>query len=233
MDVVVETIGTAAQGCDYTSFATWDAVVDDGISEIFHIGVVHPAIYLKDDFEQHQRYVRLAEYSHLLITFSGEIIAWKVKDDFHLSDKASQFISEQKHSSEPKYVIVAKNFLEKHFGESSSFEHHIYGDISYTEKLEIIVPDFNQINEKLVRVLAEHPEYLHKLHWCKFEELLTELFSDMGYETTLGPGSGDEGVDIRLISNDFIGQLLTLVQAKKYDQKYPISLQPVQALMEQ
>jgi hypothetical protein len=88
VDVAIETIGTAEQGCDYTTFATWDASVD-GISEIFHIGVVYPAIFLEGDFEHHRRYaLRAAQYSYLLITFSGEIIAWKVKDDFHLSDNA-------------------------------------------------------------------------------------------------------------------------------------------------
>lgn len=230
MDVAVETIGTADQGCDYTTFATWDASVD-GTPEIFHIGVLYPAIFLVDDFEHHRRYtLKAAPYSYLLITFSGEIIAWKVKDDINFSDKASQVIFEQKRSIKPNYITVAKNFLEEHFGKTCSFDHLLFSDISYSEKIELIVPDFCQINEELVRILADHPEYLHKLHWRKFEELLTELFNDMGYEAILGPGSGDEGVDIRLISNDSIGQLLTLVQAKRYDPKYPLSLQPVQAL---
>ena len=81
MDVTIETIGTADQGCDYTTFATWDAIVDDGIPEIFHIGVVYPAILLEDDFERHHFTLQIAPYDYLLVTFSGEIIAWKLKEN--------------------------------------------------------------------------------------------------------------------------------------------------------
>ena len=58
-----------------------------------------------------------------------------------------------------------------------------------------------------------------------------EYFKAKGYETELGPGSGDGGVDIRMISRSGIqGDFLTLVQAKKYAQQNKIKLEPVQAL---
>ena len=43
-------------------------------------------------------------------------------------------------------------------------------------------PDFDGINTEVIRFLAHHPEYLNELNWRRFEELLTELFGDMGYE---------------------------------------------------
>jgi hypothetical protein len=93
------------------------------------------------------------------------------------------------------------------------------------------IPDFNDINNELIEYLAKKPDLLHELHWRKFEELLSVLFKAKGYDTTLGPGSGDGGVDIRMISKTGItGSLMTLVQAKKYAVKNKISLQPVQAL---
>lgn len=86
------------------------------------------------------------------------------------------------------------------------------------------------INDKLISFLSEHPEYLHKLHWRDFEKLLDELFSAQGYQTILGPGGGDGGIDLRLLQRSDISDLLIVVQAKKYAPKNKIDLQPVQAI---
>src|SRR4029078_1586196 len=52
----------------------------------------------------------------------------------------------------------------------------------------------------------------------------------MEFETEIGPGSDDEGVDLRLIKRSDIGSMLILVQAKRYKLRNPITLEPVQAL---
>lgn len=106
----------------------------------------------------------------------------------------------------------------------------IYETPSFGEKCQIILPDFEQINSELIAFLSVHPEYLEALHWRKFEELLEAVFRNQGYITELGPGSGDGGVDLRLIQKDSIGKFLTLVQAKKYKSENAINLQAVQAL---
>lgn len=106
----------------------------------------------------------------------------------------------------------------------------IYEASSFLETCQVIIPDFEQINSELIAYLAVHPEYLEVLHWRKFEELLEAIFRNQGYMTELGPGSGDGGVDLRLIQKDSIGKLLTLVQAKRYKAENAIDLQAVQAL---
>jgi hypothetical protein len=94
----------------------------------------------------------------------------------------------------------------------------------------LVIPDFEQINSELIAYFAEHPDHLQELSWRKFEELLDAVFKNQGYATELGPGIGDGGVDLRLIYKDTIGQVLTLVQAKRYAAGNPINLQAVQAL---
>jgi len=71
---------------------------------------------------------------------------------------------------------------------------------------------------------------MHHLHHRKFEEFLAALFRDLGYDVELGPGSGDGGVDVRLMTRTDTGPFLILVQAKKYAPHRPITLEPVQAL---
>lgn len=95
---------------------------------------------------------------------------------------------------------------------------------------QLLVPDFGEINAELIAYFANHPEQLQILDWRKFEELLNAVFKNQGYYTELGPGSGDGGVDIRLIQKDSIGEILTLVQAKRYRETNPIDLQAIQAL---
>lgn len=94
----------------------------------------------------------------------------------------------------------------------------------------IVVPDFSSLNAELLSFLAKHPEYLHRLHWRRFEELLDAIFKNLGYRTELGPGRNDYGVDLRVYHRDDIGEMLTLVQAKRNDPNRPIGLEPVAAL---
>lgn len=106
----------------------------------------------------------------------------------------------------------------------------VYKAEKFDATCRIVVPDFSAINDELISYLAQHPEYLHRLNWRRFEELLGRIFENQGYDVELGPGRGDGGVDLRLISKDSIGTLVTLVQAKKYGRQKKIDLEAVAAL---
>lgn len=230
MECIIETIGKADQGCNWTSFASWDAIAED-TPDIFHIGVVYPAQHLIDDFKQFSSWtIKRTFHNFLLISVSGKIIASKIDDNLHVYHEDIQNLFQADESIEPNYKKVVGDFIKEHFGVITLPDQQIYFDQRYHEKIEIISPDFQVINVELISYLSKHPEYLPKMHWRKFEQLLNELFKDMGYHTEIGPGTGDEGVDIHLISKNHIGQILTLVQAKRYSPEYPISRDPVQAL---
>ncbi len=112
-----------------------------------------------------------------------------------------------------------------------SLKDYLYKNQLPNEAIIIIQPDFDEINAELIAYLSVHPELLQEMHWRKFEELLDYLFRAKGYDTELGPGSGDGGVDIRMVSKSGLGkELLTLVQAKRYAKGNKINLTPVQAL---
>ena len=71
---------------------------------------------------------------------------------------------------------------------------------------------------------------LIKLSPRAFEIYLDSLFQGHGYRTILGPGTNDGGIDLRLYSSEITGELLTLVQAKRYAPRRAIRLDAVQAL---
>jgi len=93
----------------------------------------------------------------------------------------------------------------------------------------LVEPDFADIYEELYGYFHQRPDALYKLTPRQYEIILSRIFRTQGFEPVLGPGTGDGGVDIRLIQRDPLGDVLTLVQAKRYA-KRKIDLGPVQAL---
>ena len=96
--------------------------------------------------------------------------------------------------------------------------------------LDLIKPDYCDLYHEIYERFRRKPSDLHSLEWRQFEQLLDAIFRNNGYTTKLGLGSDDGGVDIRLYSNDIIGEAVTLVQAKRYSKSRPIKLEAVQAL---
>ena len=86
------------------------------------------------------------------------------------------------------------------------------------------------MHEEIFDRFRKNPDELHNLSPRKYEEFLEVVFQNNGYRTLLGKGSNDGGVDLRLYTNDIVGESITLVQAKRYKSENPIELQAVQAL---
>ncbi|OAD81818.1 hypothetical protein ATN89_22740 [Comamonas thiooxydans] len=94
----------------------------------------------------------------------------------------------------------------------------------------LLVEDTGDVYEELYGYFALHPEALHQVNWRSFEILLFRIFQNHGYQAILGPGRGDGGVDLRLWQQSPLGDVLTVVQAKRYAADRKIELMPVQAL---
>ena len=87
------------------------------------------------------------------------------------------------------------------------------------------------MNAEMYQYFGKNVDHLTRLTWREFEILVAELLQARGFQAELGPGSGDGGVDVRLVSAGTpIGDILTLVQVKKYRVDRRIELQAVQAL---
>lgn len=95
---------------------------------------------------------------------------------------------------------------------------------------DLITPDHSSLYEEIFDRFCRNPDELYNLSPRKYEEFLEVVFQNNGYRTLLGKGSNDGGVDLRLYTNDIVGESVTLVQAKRYKSENPIELQAVQAL---
>lgn len=87
------------------------------------------------------------------------------------------------------------------------------GDSPERARLDLAVAE---VSDALIERLAEEPQLLYELDPRKFEKLVAELYRRQGFETTLTPASGDEGVDIYVVSRNDLGRALWVVQAKRY-----------------
>lgn len=95
---------------------------------------------------------------------------------------------------------------------------------------EILKPNYTSLYEEVFQVIKNDPKRLHQLTPRQFEIYIHELFKNQGYDTEIGSGFNDGGVDIRLYQKDSIDQIVTLVQVKRYHEGLPIKLDAVAAL---
>lgn len=75
------------------------------------------------------------------------------------------------------------------------------------------------LDQRFIDYLSVNSEKLGSIHWRKFEELTAECFSKFGYSVELGPGSNDDGVDVRVWNDDHRGAPKYIIQCKRMKSK--------------
>jgi HJR/Mrr/RecB family endonuclease len=89
-----------------------------------------------------------------------------------------------------------------------------------------------EVNRKLIDFLACNPRYIHELSPRKFEELVAELLSDMGYEVRLTPQTRDGGRDVLVVCRvPPDRKLLFLVECKRLAPHKSLGVDVVQRLL--
>jgi len=94
----------------------------------------------------------------------------------------------------------------------------------------IIQIDFSKISEELTAYLLKNPAAMHSISPRKFEELVAYIMEKHGYEVTLTQQSKDGGIDIFAIKNDGFGNILTIVDCKKYSATNPVGIAAVRGM---
>ncbi len=95
---------------------------------------------------------------------------------------------------------------------------------------QLVRIDFSTVNRELLAYLAKHPNSVHDLSPRKFEELIASIFSDLGYEVVLTPKTRDGGVDIYAIQRDNVGELLYVIECKKYSPSRSVGVEQIRSL---
>ncbi len=86
------------------------------------------------------------------------------------------------------------------------------------------------VNDELIAHLARHPKLLYDLDPRRFEELVAELLRAQGFEPTLTPRTRDGGRDILAARSDRLGDLLYLVECKRYAPDKKVGVERVRAI---
>jgi len=77
------------------------------------------------------------------------------------------------------------------------------------------------IDQRYIDYLSNNQERIGEMHWRKFEQLTAEFYEREGYKVDLGPGSGDDGVDVRVWKPDAETEdnPLCIIQCKRQKDK--------------
>ena len=99
-------------------------------------------------------------------------------------------------------------------------------------KLEspIIQLGFSKISEELTTYMLSIPSAIHNISPQKFEELVAYIMEKHGNEVTLTQQSRDGGIDIFALKNEGFGNILTIVDCKKYSETNPVGTAAVRGM---
>ena len=106
----------------------------------------------------------------------------------------------------------------------------LYRKLGSEENSQIILVDYDFVNQELLEYLAKHPEYMYYLNPRKFEELVARIFIDLNYDVTLTPETRDGGKDIYAIKRDGVTDNLFLIECKKYSRNQKVGVEHVRSL---
>ncbi|QHN03423.1 AAA family ATPase [Granulicella sp. WH15] len=107
------------------------------------------------------------------------------------------------------------------------------GDVPASERRSLALaakPVILSATDDLIQKLKREPTDIHKLTPRQYEELIAELLRDMGHEVMLTQATRDGGKDILATMKTDIGDILCLVDAKKYREDRRIGVGMVRTL---
>lgn len=73
-----------------------------------------------------------------------------------------------------------------------------------------------QLNDAFFKALGKEPEALREVSPRRFEEIVGALLQDMGCDVRVTPQTRDGGRDLIAVFNTPLGELLTIVECKRY-----------------
>jgi len=96
-----------------------------------------------------------------------------------------------------------------------------------------IIPKDSTIyfDREFINYLANNTDEIDKIQWRNFERLVAEYFNRIGYDVSLGPGSHDGGIDIRVYNKERKenGPPLIIIQCKRYKEGNLVKVETVKA----
>ena len=101
---------------------------------------------------------------------------------------------------------------------------------SFEDKKGQLVEVSNSIWIDVINNLKIDPKELFKMSPRQFEELIAELLDKQGYNVQITPQTRDGGKDLLIATPTELGDLIYLVECKKYSEKNPVGVSIVREL---
>jgi len=114
-----------------------------------------------------------------------------------------------------------------------AFINGVYFGISENENqalLTTVRPNIVLLNDELIKKLRRYPEDMYCLDPRKLEIVVADLLADQGIHVEITPATRDGGKDIIAKYSTPIGDVLTLVEVKRYRRDRPIRVELVRQL---
>lgn len=108
------------------------------------------------------------------------------------------------------------------------FSQNEENDKTVGEKESAII-NLSPVSDRLLKYLSENPGAFYQLKGRKFEEVMAEIYSKLGYDVELTKASKDKGKDIIIRKPETLGDFMYYVECKKYAPNKPIGVGIVRA----
>jgi hypothetical protein len=135
----------------------------------------------------------------------------------------------------PLAISTLSKLLES--GRREDFERLLQGNLydlseraSQDQIVTVVKPTIVMANEAILHQLKKQPQAIFELSSRKFEEVLAEILTDMGWEVELTSATRDGGKDILAYQKTELGKLLCLVEAKRYREDRKVGVDLVRSL---
>lgn len=112
--------------------------------------------------------------------------------------------------------------------EQITTQQNVVADPEISRQLSVYLVE---INDELIALLKQEPHLMYELAPRKFEILIAHLLADMGYDVELTPETRDGGRDILAVFRLPAGEVLTIVECKKYREDRKVGVDIVERFL--
>lgn len=132
-----------------------------------------------------------------------------------------------------------RSLMERYYAESNLSEwlskqsgkaELLYRDTRSEESEQKTEHDILIVDDELIRFFSRYPERMYQLEPRKFEELVARILKDLGYDVELTAKSADGGIDIFATQKAEVGEVLLIVDCKRYSPTKHIGVEIVRAM---
>jgi restriction system protein len=205
-----------------------------------HIGTVIVTSRRELTFPRGQRLLRLTQLpdreARELLLYSVRFGQFGSARNRELSDESAERILQLANGHPLTLVMMATMAASMSVDQlSRSLAGNLFDirDISLQERRQLIAiakPIIVTANQAMVERLKKAPDDVFRLSSREYERMVAELLQDMGYEVELTPATRDGGKDILASLQTPAGDLLLLVEAKRYREDRKVGVELVRTL---